>query len=74
MREQSSVNQSMALAVSYAGRQVDLARALNVSRAAVCVWCRQGYVPVARAVEIEKLYGVRRSELVNPKLIQLINQ
>lgn len=55
-------------AVEKAGSGKAMARALNVSHQAVGIWIKQGFVPQARAKEIEMLYGVDRAELVSPKV------
>lgn len=55
-------------AVAKAGGAAHLARELGVSGQAVGIWLRQGFVPQGRALEIEKVYGVPRTELVSPKV------
>lgn len=50
-----------------------LAEALGVSKVAVYIWLRRGWVPALRAVEIETLYGVPRRELVSPRLLHLVD-
>lgn len=55
-------------AVAIAGRQVDLARALQVSEAAVSGWVRRGWVPWRRAAQIEGLCGVPREALMDPRM------
>jgi DNA-binding transcriptional regulator YdaS (Cro superfamily) len=59
-------------AVRAAGNQSRLADELGVRSQAVCQWVAQGYVPVDRALEIERLYGVPREALVAPRLRPLI--
>lgn len=60
-------------AVLKAGGQVKLARLLGVSQQYVSQAVRQGYVSPDRAVEIESELGVPREELVNPKLVRLLD-
>lgn len=55
-------------AVTVAGNQPKMAADLGVSQQCIANWCRLGYVPPARAQEIEMRYGVPRAELINPKL------
>lgn len=50
------------------GGQPKVAADLGVSQQSVSEWCDKGYVPVARAQEMEHLYGVPRTSLINPKL------
>jgi hypothetical protein len=39
---------------------------------AVCQWVRRGWVPPARALEIEDLYAVPRVEMMKPELRAII--
>ena len=50
-----------------AGGFSQLARELGVTYQAVQQWHSQGYVPLTRVTELESLYGVPRTELMNPK-------
>lgn len=50
-----------------AGGFSQLARQIGVSYQAVQQWHSQGYVPLTRVTELEALYGVPRTELMNPK-------
>ena len=59
-------------AVEKAGSAAELARELGVSGQAVGIWLRQGFVPQARAQEIEMRYGIPRAELVSPKVRNLM--
>lgn len=64
----------IAHAVVLADGQRQLAIALGVSQQAVSSWVRQGWVPLSRAREIEVLYGVPRSTLVNPRVAELVGE
>lgn len=55
------------------GSQEALAQKLGVSQQAVSEWVRRGWVPLKRAVEIEMLLGVPRAQLVNPRVLELID-
>lgn len=59
-------------AVEAAGSWEKLALALGVTRQAVGQWLNQGYVPLARAKEIEHLFGIPRTELVSAKVRSLM--
>lgn len=56
-----------------AGTQRSLAATLGVSEQVVCVWAKRGWVPLARAQEIEALFGVPRKSLINPRLLDLVS-
>lgn len=61
-------------AIAQAGGRRAFADSLNppVSVQAVCQWVRRGWVPPARALEIERRYGVDRAYLVKPELVALV--
>lgn len=63
-------------AIAKAGTRRDFALSLTppVSVQALCQWVRRGWVPPARALEIEKLYGVDRAHLVKPDLVALVGE
>lgn len=54
-------------AIVNAGGFSQMARDVGVSYQAVQQWSSQGYVPLTRVTEIEALYGIPRTELMNPK-------
>lgn len=56
------------LAVEKAGGATALARALGVTPQSVWDWLVKGYVPLARAKEIEMQFGIPRNDLVSPKV------
>lgn len=62
-------------AVDMAGSRSDLAQSLNppVTVQAVCQWIMRGWVPMHRALEIERLYGIDRALLVKPALAVLLD-
>lgn len=47
------------------------ARALKISHQCANRWVKQGYVPVERALEIEKLYGISARDFVKPGLLEI---
>ena len=55
-------------AIGRAGSRAVFAEALGVTVQAVCQWVCRGWVPTARALEIEKLYAVPRAEMMKPAL------
>lgn len=62
------MNKDLALAIEIAGNRAKLARKLGVGRQAIWNWEKQGFVPPARAVEIERLTDVSSLLLINPEL------
>lgn len=60
-------------AVAHAGSQKQLAEVLGVSKQAVQLWVKQGYVPNARIEQIEKIYGIEPRRLFDPRLLELLN-
>lgn len=58
--------------IDMAGGTQALAEQLGVSHQAVYNWRIRGYVPPARAIELEGLYDVEREELVSPALLALL--
>lgn len=59
-------------AVLFAGSQTKLAETLGVTRQSVQEWVKRGYVPNVRVREIEKLYGISRERLCDPKFLELV--
>ena len=62
------------LAIARAGGIVSFARKMGVSHQTVTYWRTKGYVPPARAITIEQLFGVARADLVNPTLARLLSE
>lgn len=62
------------VAIEKAGDRRTFARSLtpSVTIQAVGQWVKRGWVPPARALEIERLYGVDRAYLVKPDLVALV--
>ena len=60
-------------AAKAAGSKASLARALGVSEPAIRKWELQAWVPLRRAQEIEALYGIPRTKLINPRLLDLVS-
>jgi hypothetical protein len=63
-------------AITNAGSRRTFALSLNppVSVQAVGLWVKRGWVPPARALEIEAKYGVDRAYLVKPSLVALVGE
>ncbi len=59
-------------AVHTAGGAASLAHKLGVSHQAVYQWIQNGWVPLERAMQLEKLYDIPRTELLSPKLAALV--
>lgn len=55
--------------VEKAGGVSALARVLGISRQIIYLWLKRGFVPPIRAIQFEEMYGVSRSELMDPVLL-----
>lgn len=55
-----------------AGNQRALAQQMGVTQPRISQWRQQGYLPALRAAEAEALYGIPRSQLVKPRLRDLV--
>lgn len=60
------------LAVIAAGSQTKIARELGVYPQAVQGWVTKGYVPLLRAQQIHRLYGIAVPLLVSPKIREIL--
>ena len=69
MRQLTGIREAAALA----GSQTKLAEELSVSKQAVQVWIRQGYVPNDRIKKIVDLYGIAAVRLCDPALVELLS-
>jgi hypothetical protein len=56
-------------AIDAAGGACRLAEVLGVKHQAVYFWQKRGWVPLARAGQIEKKYGVPRRKLMDPRIV-----
>lgn len=59
-------------AIERAGSQQALGDRLGVSQAAVSKWLVRGWVPLARAAEIEATFGVPRTDIANPRIVEML--
>ena len=55
-------------AITAAGGPTALAKSLGVTYQSIDDWRRKGYVPPARAKEIEMQFGIPRNDLVSAKV------
>ena len=60
------------LAIIIAGSQAKLAAILGCTQQNVGFWLKQGYCPPERIIEVEQATGVSRTQLINPKLLDLL--
>ena len=60
-------------AVTLAGSQFQLAEVIGVTQQAISLWLARGWVPAERAREIEMVFGVPRLELINPKILDMLD-
>ncbi|USX25804.1 helix-turn-helix domain-containing protein [Oxalobacteraceae bacterium OTU3CINTB1] len=68
----NQLSTGIAAAVAAAGSQIILGQQLGVSQQAINKWCKQGWVPLMRAGQIEALYNISRTRLANPKIVALL--
>ena len=66
--EKTIYDTAMYYAVELAGGMAALAAKLGVKRQAVYPWVVRGYVPPLRAIQIEKLFGIARQDVMDPRL------
>ena len=60
-------------AIDKAGGIVKFAAAVGVTHQAVYAWFRKGWMPLERAVVVERLTGVDRLLLVKPSIAQALD-
>ena len=70
--DSSNVSTGIQKVVDMAGSQGRVAEILGVTQQAVSEWVRRGYAPSSRLVEIEAQFGVPRTDLIDPKLRDLL--
>lgn len=56
--------------VRRAGGIVAFRKAMGLTHQAVYYWKRIGHVPVDKALQMEKLFGTSRLELVEPNVVE----
>jgi transposase-like protein len=61
------------LAIERGGGIVKFTKAMNVTHQAVYNWRKRGWVPPERALAIESIFGIERSQLMNPDLVRAIS-
>lgn len=59
-------------AIERGGGIIAFARKLGVTHQAVTGWRKRCYVPVARALQIESMFGVPRAGIVAPEIARAI--
>ena len=59
-------------AIDKLGGVVSFANAIGVTHQAVYYWFRKGWVPLERAVVIERLTGVSRAQLVKQSVAEAL--
>lgn len=64
-------NEHLEQAIAAAPGIVAFAKALGVTHQAVSAWRKKGHVPLARAAQIEALYGVPRAKLLSEAMAAL---
>lgn len=58
--------------IEIAGSQQAVANELGVTQQAINKWMNRGWVPVRRALELELAYGVPRTSLADPRVVDAL--
>lgn len=58
--------------IELAGSQQAVANELGVTQQAIAKWLTRGWVPVRRALEMEMAYGVPRTSLADPRVVDAL--
>lgn len=61
------------LAIERAGGIIRFTKAMGVSHQAIYSWRKRGWVPPERALVIEAVFGIERSQLMNPDLVRAVS-
>lgn len=61
------------LAIERGGGIVKFTKAMGVTHQAIYNWRKRGWVPPERALVIESIFGIDRSQLMNPDLVRAIS-
>lgn len=64
---------SLDLAIERGGGIIKFTKAMGVTHQAIYAWRKRGWVPPERAVVIEAIFGIDRSQLMNPDLVRAVN-
>ena len=60
-------------AIDKGGGVIRFAKAMGVTHQAVYNWRKRGWVPPERALVIEAVFGIERSQLMNPDLVRAVS-
>lgn len=60
-------------AIKLAGSQKKLADTLSVTQQFISNCNQKGYFPISRAVEIEKLFGISKFDLIDPRISKALS-
>lgn len=61
------------LAIERGGGIVKFSKAMGASHQAIYNWRKRGWVPPERALVIEAVFGIERSQLMNPDLVRVLS-
>ena len=59
-------------AIDRAGGIVKFAAALGLTHQAVYAWFNKGWVPLERAVQVERMTSVSRNKLIKPSIVEAL--
>jgi hypothetical protein len=61
------------LAIERGGGILKFCQRLKVSHQAVYAWKRRGWAPLDKAIVIEAIFGIPRSDTMSPDLVRALN-
>ena len=64
---------ALALAIERGGGILKFCQRLKVTHQAVYSWKARGWVPPERAVAIEAVFGIPRTDMMNPDLVRALS-
>lgn len=61
------------LAIDRGGGIIKFCQRLNISHQAVYNWRKRGWVPPERALVIEAVFGISRTDMMNPDIVRAVS-
>ena len=61
------------LAIERGGGIIRFAKSMAVTHQAVYAWKRRGWAPLEKAIVMEAIFGIPRSDFMNPDLVRTLS-